>query len=61
MALSDCQHHLSEDQEIPMAAGRYMYLPMGKRNVVRREDSLSNASWKYPWNLEPAGIDWTIS
>ena len=68
MTGSDRMHHSSPAGASPMGQRRYLYLPCGRRNVVRSEDSSSRGIWWYPARasilqktLEPFGILLTMS
>ena len=48
MTESDMQHQSSDDEDMPIVRERYLYLPDDRKNVVRKEDSSSIGTWKYP-------------
>ena len=48
MTESDMRHQSSDDEDMPTGRERYLYLSDGRRNVVRKEDSSSSGTWKYP-------------
>ena len=45
---SERLHHSSEEALSPCGMRRYLYLPLGNKNVVFLEDSSSNSIWKCP-------------
>ena len=65
---SNIRHQLSDHDDMPIRRERYWYRPDGRRNVVRKEDSSSRGTWKYPLtasrlakHLAVAGMDCKIS
>ena len=47
MTESDKRHQSSDGEDMPIGRERG-YLPDDRRNVVRKEDSSSSGTWKYP-------------